>query len=64
MTSEQIIDILTTSQKIYAGIMPQGTFSSIVTRIKNGTCKPKTKEWFFTKFGYSLIIKEEHWEKK
>ena len=64
MEISEIIDELTSERKAYAGIMSQSTFSNIVTRIKAGICKEKTKEEFLKKFGYVKVESVEKWAKK
>lgn len=64
MNAEEIIQLLTSTPKVYAGVMPQGTFSSIICRIKAGTCKPQTMQWFFEQFGYTPVKAEITWQKK
>ena len=62
MTTEEVIEDLSTLVKPYMGIIPQSTYSRTLRDIKNGNCKPKTMHKFFALFGYSQ--NEVTWEKK
>jgi hypothetical protein len=53
MTTEEVIEELSTLVKPYIGIIPQSTYSRTLRDIKNGNCKPKTMRKFFALFGYN-----------
>lgn len=52
MNEQEVINELRSLVKPYIGIIPQSTFSSILTRYDAGILKPKTLRLFFEKMGY------------
>lgn len=52
MTTDELMRIICTEPKFYAGVMNHSTAFSIKRRWKNGTVKQSTLIWFFAKFGY------------
>lgn len=52
MTTDEVMKLICSEPKFYAGIMPHSTAFSIKRRWKLGTIKQSTLIWFFKKFGY------------
>jgi hypothetical protein len=64
MTEQEVYAELLKKVKPYIGIMPQGSFSNTMIRIKAGLSKPATIRFFFTRLGYEQNPVNLQWHKK
>lgn len=60
MNTDELMHLICTEPKFYAGIMKSSTALMIKKRWKNGTIKHSTLIWFFQKFGYET--KSVEWQ--
>jgi len=62
MTEQEVYNELKQKVKPYIGIMPQGSYSNYMIRLKAGLLKPATIIRFFGLMGYSFA--NNKWSKK
>lgn len=61
MTKQETIGRIESMLKPYRQIdMPQSTYWSTLSRIKNGQCSPSTESKFFARFGYHKVKDAEY----
>ena len=63
MNKEELLNIITSQPKYYAGIYEQSHASQIVRSIRAGICKQSTEEAFFGAFGF-MVDKPQTWKMK
>jgi hypothetical protein len=62
MTEQEVYKDLLGRIKPYIGVMPQGSYSNTMIRIKAGLSKPATIRFFYERLGYICV--NNKWQRK